>query len=178
MAKRLFKICGITFFSLIAVIVTAHVVLRPQMKPLSMGTIATRIVVEKSKHQLTLYDADKVLRIYQVSFGRGGLAAKQREGDRLTPEGQYTISGRNARSRYHLSLRISYPDPKDIKRAAEQGVSAGSDIMLHGLHNGLGWLGVAQRQLDWTQGCIALTNPEIEELWRVVPDGTVIEIKA
>ena len=178
MAKRLFKIGGGVALFLIGVVLSAHFVLQPQITPLPTGTAATHIVVEKSKHLLTLYDGDALLRSYPVSFGRGGLGAKQREGDQLTPEGQYKISGRNLRSRYHLSLRISYPDAADQKRATENGVSAGSDIMLHGVRNGLGWLGIAQRQLDWTQGCIALTNPEIEELWRVVPDGTAIEIKA
>lgn len=178
MAKRLFKIGGGVALFLIGMVMSAHFLLQPHIVPLPAGITATHIVVEKSKHLLTLYNGDVLLRSYPVSFGRGGLAAKQREGDRLTPEGQYKISGRNQHSRYHLSLRISYPDAVDQKRAAASGVSAGSDIMLHGVRNGLGWLGIAQRKLDWTQGCIALTNPEIEELWRVVPDGTSIEIKA
>lgn len=139
--------------------------------------VADRILVEKSARRLTLYQGGEVIASYPVSLGRGGLAPKRREGDKLTPEGMYKISGRNPRSAYHLSLRISYPDEADKKRASEAGVSAGGDIMIHGIRNGLGWLGIFHRMADWTQGCIALTNAEIRQLWNIVPDGTLIEIR-
>lgn len=94
-----------------------------------------------------------------------------------TPEGVYKIDSRKADSDYHRALHISYPSAEDVARAAERGVSAGSDIEIHGLPNGRGAIGAAHRLSDWTAGCIALTDDEIEELWRVTPDGTVIEIR-
>jgi murein L,D-transpeptidase YafK len=94
-----------------------------------------------------------------------------------TPEGVYTIDYRNPNSAYHLALHISYPSDEDNARAAERGMSAGFDIMIHGLPNGHGWIGPFHRRKDWTAGCIALTDEEIEELWRITPDGTTIEIR-
>ena len=94
-----------------------------------------------------------------------------------TPEGIYKIDGRNPQSNFHLALHISYPSDEDDKRAAARGVSAGLDIMIHGIQNGRGWIGAFHRWNDWTAGCIAVTDEEIEELWRVTPDGTTIEIR-
>lgn len=150
---------------------------RPVLPQLPKDVQADRVLIEKSARRLTLYAAGQVLAVYPVSLGRGGAGPKTREGDRLTPEGVYKISGRNPQSAYHLSLRISYPDEADKKRAAAAGVNPGSDIMIHGIRNGLGWLGTLHRYADWTQGCIALTNPEIAQLWRAVPDGTVVDIR-
>lgn len=126
---------------------------------------------------MTLLRDGEPLRTYAVAIGRGGLEAKTREGDGLTPEGHYHINGRNPGSGYHLSLRISYPDAKDRAAAAARGESPGGDIMIHGLRNGFGWLGPVQHLVDWTQGCVAVTNEEVEEIWRVVPDGTPVEIR-
>lgn len=153
------------------------VLTRPVLPDLPQGAQAERVVIEKSARLLTLYSGDKLLASYPVSLGRGGIAPKTREGDKLTPEGVYKISGRNPQSAYHLSLRISYPDAEDKKRAEAAGVPPGSDIMIHGIRNGLGWLGILQRRMDWTQGCIALTNQEMTQLWRIIPDGAIVEIK-
>lgn len=149
---------------------------RPTL-PVIGDVLADRILIEKSVRRLTLFQGSEIIASYPVSFGRGGLAPKRREGDKLTPEGEYTISGRNPRSAYFLALRISYPDDADRKRAEERGVSPGSDIMIHGLRNGFGWFGVFHRTVNWTQGCIALTNAEMRQLWRSVPDGVVVEIR-
>ncbi len=94
-----------------------------------------------------------------------------------TPEGIYKIDDRNPRSSFHLALHVSYPSDEDKARAAERGVPAGSEIMIHGIRNGLGWIGAFHRMHDWTIGCIAVTDEEIEELWRVIPNGTPIEIR-
>ena len=94
-----------------------------------------------------------------------------------TPEGIYKIDSRNPQSSFHLALHISYPSDEDNQRASAISVSAGSDIMIHGIQNGRGWIGAFHRWKDWTAGCIALTDEEIEELWRVTPDGTTIEIR-
>lgn len=93
-----------------------------------------------------------------------------------TPEGVYKIDNHKADSDYHLALHVSYPSEDDNARAVARSVSAGSDIMIHGLPNGTGWIGLLHRQKDWTAGCIALANQEIEELYRVTPDGTIVEI--
>jgi murein L,D-transpeptidase YafK len=140
-------------------------------------THADRIVVEKSLHTMTLYSRGQVLRIYRVSLGRGHGDAKQREGDHETPEGSYTIDARNAHSRFHKALHISYPNTADKTRAAKANVSPGGDIMIHGIENGLGWIGSLQRRIDWTDGCIALTDEQMDEVWTLVPSGTPIEIK-
>lgn len=136
-----------------------------------------RILVEKSKRQLSISRDGKKLKTYRVALGRNPIGPKQEEGDMRTPEGVYQIDGRNPKSDFHLALHISYPSNEDKARAAARGVSAGSDIMIHGITNGLGRIGTAHRERDWTAGCIALTDEEIEELWRVTPDGTVVEIR-
>lgn len=137
---------------------------------------ADRIVVRKADRTLRLYQDNIAVRTYRIALGGGGLAPKRREGDRRTPEGLYRIEGRNPRSAYHLSLRISYPAARDIAHAKKRGVPPGSDIMIHGLPNGKGWIGANHRRFDWTDGCIAVTDAEIEEIWAAVPDGTPIEI--
>ena len=119
----------------------------------------------------------RVLRTYLIALGGNPVGHKQREGDRRTPEGRYTISARNPKSSYHLSLRISYPNEADREHALKIGASPGGDIMIHGLPNNLPKLGAAHREYDWTDGCIAVTNEEIEEIWSLVPDGTPIQIE-
>jgi murein L,D-transpeptidase YafK len=144
---------------------------RPSDRP-----IATRIVVEKQPHRMTVFQGQRTLRQFRVALGHGGLAPKLQQGDGRVPEGQYAIAGRNPNSAFHLSLKISYPTPEQIKAAAARGVNPGGDIMIHGLPNGRGSLGHSHLATDWTDGCIAVTNPEIEWLWQTVPDGTPISI--
>lgn len=144
--------------------------------PLRAGTTIDRIVVAKSAKRLSIFRNGKQIKSYRIALGRNPIGAKQAEGDMKTPEGIYKIDGRNAQSSFHLALHISYPSDEDNKRAAARGVSAGSDIMIHGIQNGRGWIGAFHRWKDWTAGCIALTDEEVEELWRVTPDGTTIEI--
>jgi murein L,D-transpeptidase YafK len=138
---------------------------------------ADAILVLKKDHQLQLFQKGKLLRTYKVALGTGGLAPKQREGDARTPEGHYTIDSRNAVSHYHKGLHVSYPNAEDRKRAAKLGVSPGGAIMIHGLPNGKGYLGTLHTQWDWTLGCIAVTDAEIDEIWDLVPLGTPIEIR-
>lgn len=144
--------------------------------PLPKETKAERIVIWKAKHELHLMKGSTLLKTYKVSLGPNAVGHKEREGDGRTPEGNYVISGRNPKSQYHRSLRISYPNQQDRERAAKLGVSPGGDIMIHGLPNGYGWIGKGHRVKDWTLGCIAVTNDEIEEIWRAVADGTPVEI--
>lgn len=141
------------------------------------GTTIDRIVVEKSARRLSMFRDGNQIKSYRIALGRNPLGAKQEEGDMKTPEGIYKIDGRNPQSNFHLALHISYPSDEDNKRAAARGVSAGFDIMIHGIQNGRGWIGAFHRWKDWTAGCIAVTDEEIEELWRVTPEGTTIEIR-
>jgi murein L,D-transpeptidase YafK len=138
--------------------------------------VADKVLIEKKARRLTLFSKGQALRTYKVALGRNPNGPKERAGDNKTPEGVYTIDARNKNSRYHLSLHISYPNDQDRKRAKELGVSPGGDIMIHGIRNGFGWLGGVHRWLDWTQGCVAVTDDEIKEIDRLVPNGTTVEI--
>lgn len=159
--------------AIVSAVVAAHL----NLNPLPQDAVADRVLVEKSARRLTLLRGETVLKTYRVSLGREPLGAKEFEGDQRTPEGIYTIDFHKPDSDYHLALHISYPEQHDIDRAAPHNRSAGSDIMIHGLRNGDGWIGGFHRQSDWTAGCIAVTDFEIEEIYRAVPDGTPIEIR-
>ena len=126
---------------------------------------------------MELIAGNKVIRTYKVSLGRGGLAPKERQGDGRTPEGHYIIDAKYAASNYHKALHVSYPNAEDRKRAASLGVAPGGAIMIHGLPNGKGWIGAAHRLYDWTLGCIAVTDEEIDEIFKLVPVGTPVEIR-
>ena len=121
---------------------------------------------------MTLLRGEKVLRIYKVALGWAPVGAKEREGDGRTPEGRYTIDWRNPRSKFHLSLHISYPSEGDVERARAAGVDPGGEIMIHGLRDGV------VREGDWTQGCIAVRDEEMDEIWGLVGDGTPVVIEA
>ena len=138
---------------------------------------ADSIVVEKQAHRLSLFHNGTLVKTYLVALGQQPVGDKQRRGDNRTPEGLYHIEARNPNSRYHLALRISYPDAAHRARAEARGVSPGGDIMIHGLPARYAWAGPAHRDFDWTEGCIAVTNAEIEEIWSAVPVGTPIHIK-
>jgi len=138
---------------------------------------ADRILVDKNDRRLTLLSKGKVLKTYQIALGGNPNGPKERQGDNKTPEGIYVIDSRNKNSRYHRSLHISYPNEKDKKRAKERGVSPGGDIMIHGIKNGFSWVGDLHTGVDWTKGCIAVTDEEIEEIDKVAPNGTIVEIR-
>lgn len=145
--------------------------------PLPPQSLANRIVIEKKARRLTLFENDRALKTYAIALGRQPEGPKQFEGDNKTPEGRYQIASRKKNSSYHRALRISYPNPNDRAFAASQRRSPGGDIMIHGLPNGWGALGPLHLRRDWTAGCIAVTNEEIEEIWRAAPDGTPIDIR-
>ena len=145
--------------------------------PLPQNATIDRILVEKSARKLSIFCDGQRIKTYRVALGRCPMGPKEQEGDMKTPEGFYIIDGRNPQSSFHLALHVSYPSDEDNARAAAGGVAPGYDIMIHGLPNGMGWMGAFHRREDWTAGCVALTDEEIEELWRVTPDGTVVEIR-
>jgi len=138
---------------------------------------ADKVLIEKKARRLTLYSKGQPIKVYKVALGRNPEGAKEREGDNKTPEGIYKIDSRNHKSGYHLALHISYPNEKDKQLAKQRGVSPGGNIMIHGIKNGMGWIASFHTWLDWTQGCIAVTNEEIEEIDKLVPDGTAVEIR-
>jgi murein L,D-transpeptidase YafK len=147
------------------------------VNPLPHDAVADRILVEKAARRLTLLQNGRALKSYSVALGRTPVGAKEFEGDQRTPEGIYSVDFHKADSDYHLALHISYPEQHDVDRATAHGLSAGTDIMIHGLPNGRGWIGRFHRRADWTAGCIAVADFEIEEIYRAVPDGTAIELR-
>src|SRR4030095_15395595 len=142
--------------------------------PLPADAHADRVVVEKSASKRTLFRGETPLKSYSVALGRAPEGPKEREGDHRTPEGRYVIDAHKLDSAFHRALHISYPSPSDSAAAAQRGVKPGGDIMIHGLRNGLGWMGAFHRLVDWTAGCIAVTDKQIEEIYRTVPNGTPI----
>jgi murein L,D-transpeptidase YafK len=143
----------------------------PQTRPRAIDDL----IVDKSERLMVAYAGGEPVRAWRgLQFGDQPQGHKRFEGDERTPEGRYWIETRNPQSSYHLSLKISYPNASDRAFAQAQGRSPGGNIFLHGQPN---QLAAGRVPGDWTDGCIALSNEEIEELWRMVPDGTVIEIR-
>lgn len=135
------------------------------------GPEVTRIVVMKDARKMYLFHHDRVLRSYDIDLGFAPAGPKQFEGDGKTPEGRYFIDRRNPNSKFHLSLGISYPNAADIEAAREAGKSPGGDIFIHGQGTP-----VSRLQQDWTWGCISVKNREMEMIYAMVRDGTVIDI--
>jgi murein L,D-transpeptidase YafK len=138
-----------------------------------------RVAVYKKKRMLQLCRGDSVLKVYQIALGKEPQGHKTREGDSRTPEGRYVLDWRNPESRYHLSIHISYPSDKDKKRADSLGVEPGGDIMIHGYPEGVSasmWSRYWFLGRDWTDGCIAVSNEAMEEIWGSVENGTMIDI--
>ncbi len=138
---------------------------------------ADKVLIEKKERRLTLLSKGEVIKTYKIALGGNPVGPKERQGDNKTPEGTYIIDSRNRDSGYHLSLHISYPNEKDKIRAKELGVSPGGDIMIHGIKNGLSLVGASHAEIDWTKGCIAITDEEMEEIYKLVPNGTIFEIR-
>lgn len=140
---------------------------------------ADLVRVYKSARRMELWQENKLLGSYRIALGGAPEAGhKQKSGDQRTPEGHYVIDWRNPRSRAYLSLHISYPNAQDRQAAAAAGYPPGGDIMIHGLPNGWGAFGPIHHWMDWTDGCIGVSNDEMREIWSRVPNGTAIEIKA
>lgn len=141
---------------------------------LASDEMADFVLVDKSERRLALRKDGRTIRVYEISLGGNPLGPKRREGDQRTPEGLYMIDRRNPDSAYHLSLHINYPNEADRAASALLDQPTGGDIFIHGLPNY--WPLAVAPKLDWTLGCIAVNNTEIEEIWRLVPDGTPIRI--
>ncbi|UTW44286.1 L,D-transpeptidase family protein [bacterium SCSIO 12696] len=139
--------------------------------------LADSVLVDKSERKMWLIHNGERYREYEISLGDSPEGHKQQEGDERTPEGNYLLDYRNPKSRYHLSIHISYPNADDEAKAKTKGVSPGGDIFIHGTPNGMDWAAKYYSGIDWTDGCIAVSNKEIEEIWALVKNGTPIEIR-
>jgi murein L,D-transpeptidase YafK len=138
---------------------------------------ADRVVVLKSQRTLEQYSRGELLKAYMISLGGHPLVAKTQQGDGRTPEGTYKLDYHKSDSTFHKALHISHPSVADRTKASARGSDPGGMILLHGIKNGFGWLGRAHRLLDWTDGCVAVTNAEIDEIYGAVSDGTTIEVR-
>ena len=142
------------------------------------GVVADQLVVQKSQRRLLVFSRGRLVKSYPVSLGHHPIGKKEREGDGKTPEGFYAIDFRKERSSCcYRSFHISYPNATDQARAAALGVSPGGSIMIHGLSWPFFWAGRLHRWYDWTDGCVAVTNQEMAELWRIVPVGTPVDLQ-
>ena len=135
-----------------------------------------KVFVDKSARTLQLLSDDKVIKSYHIALGGNPIGHKQQQGDQRTPVGNYILDYKNEKSGYYRSIHVSYPNAADKARAKSRGVSAGGDIMIHGQKNGFGAFGILNQQRDWTEGCMAVTNDEIDEIMAAVKIGTAIEI--
>ncbi len=138
---------------------------------------ADLVVVNKKEKRLYLYKGKKSFKMYRVAFGSNPKGHKMQEGDEKTPEGKYFLDYKNADSSFYKAIHISYPNEEDKKRARKRGVSPGGQIMIHGQKNGYGFFGFITQFFNWTDGCIALKNSEMDELWSSVKVNTSIVIE-
>lgn len=138
---------------------------------------ADMVLVVKSAAKLYLMKNNSVLSEYKVAFGANPNGHKQKEGDERTPEGLYVLDYKKSDSSFYKAIHISYPNENDKKRAKKAGVNPGGAIMIHGQKNGLGWLSWITQRFNWTDGCIAVSNSAMDEIWESVSVGTPIEIR-
>lgn len=138
---------------------------------------ANRIIVEKSEHLMYVMAGDSILAKFSIALGANPKGHKHQEGDERTPEGLYVLDYKNSDSSFYKSIHISYPNAEDVKAAEVAGVDPGGQIMIHGQRNGFGWLARITQRSDWTDGCIAITDAEMDRLWKLVRVGTTIEIR-
>ena len=141
------------------------------------GAEVDLVRVIKSEKTMYLLSKGNILKEYHVVFGANPKGHKQQRGDERTPEGRYKLDYKKSDSSCYKAIHISYPNKQDIERARKAGVDPGGAIMIHGQKNGLGWLSWLSQRFNWTDGCIAVTNSEMDEIWKMVKTGTPIEIK-
>jgi murein L,D-transpeptidase YafK len=161
----------------LVIVATLLVWANRESNPLPPDARADYVRICKAGHRLILFKDGKPLKVYRIALGRNPIGNKEREGDGRTPEGLYRIDAHKPDSTFHRALHISYPNADDLQAARGKGVNPGGSIMIHGIRKGLGWIGRLQNLVDWTAGCVAVTNPRIEEIYRAVPDGTPVEIR-
>ena len=139
--------------------------------------IADKVIIEKAARKLYLLQDGEVFRTFDIALGIMPVGDKEREGDFKTPEGNYRLDLRNPDSDYFLSIRVSYPDSKDLADARKRGVSPGGSIMIHGQPNEPTHSETYYRTQDWTNGCIAVSNSDMIDIWLMTDENTPIEIR-
>lgn len=172
----LFIVMGISFAIMTSTSAVAAEGVSKNKQAMLNNIVVDKVFVDKSARTLQLLSDDKVIKSYHIALGGNHIGHKQQQGDQRTPIGSYTLDYKNEKSGYYRSIHISYPNTTDKARAKSRGVSAGGDIMIHGQKNGFGALGLLNQQRDWTEGCIAVTNDEMDEIIAAVNVGTPIEI--
>jgi murein L,D-transpeptidase YafK len=148
----------------------------PAFRSLSEMPMADRVVVRKGERKLYLMDGNRLLRTYRIALGLNPVGHKEQAGDFRTPEGTYRLTRRNSRSDFFLSIQVSYPSEQDLRRARRKGVDPGGQIMIHGSPNQLRHAPSYYETRDWTDGCIAVSNSDMVEIWLLTPDDVPIEI--
>ncbi len=162
---------------LTAILALALLPLSAATRTLPQTQTVDHILIEKSAHTMKLMHNGEILKTYKVSLSRVPVGPKERAGDHKVPEGQYIVDSKNRQSKFHLALHVSYPNSADRERAKKLGADPGGNIEIHGLDSAYAWVGSLHRTMDWTDGCIAVTNPEIEEIFPLIPVGTPVEIR-
>jgi murein L,D-transpeptidase YafK len=161
---------------LLALVLLAVTGTAPSTAPASAIEMADRVVVRKSERRLLLMRGDRILRSFDVALGLSPTGHKQREGDFRTPEGNYRLAGRNPNSDFFLAIQVNYPGPDDVRRAAQEGANPGGQIMIHGQPNRPSRPLEYYQKRDWTNGCIAVSNADMVDIWLMTPDNTPIQI--
>ncbi|MDH4581109.1 hypothetical protein E8F20_04370 [Pseudomonas sp. BN415] len=162
---------------LVVLIMSLSALAQASTTPTLGGKAIDKVMVVKSERKLLLMNRGDILKTYRISLGKQPLGAKLREGDQRTPEGFYWIDWRKTSDKFNLSMHISYPNARDAAKAREKGVSPGGMIMIHGTPLDEEYPEWYFHTLDWTEGCIAMRNSDMREIWSLVKDGTLIEIR-
>ena len=161
---------------LLTLVVLAVLGAAPSAVPASAIEMADRVVVRKAERRLLLMRGERILRSFDVALGLSPTGPKKREGDFRTPEGNYLLAGRNPNSDFFLAIQVDYPGPDDVRRASEDGVDPGGQIMIHGQPNRPSRPLEYYQSRDWTNGCIAVSNADMVDIWLMTPDNTPIQI--
>lgn len=174
--RWLFVVIGLALSAIISTSAIAYTKSAKQLPAMASHIIIDKVLVDKAARQLQLLSAGEVIKTYHIALGGNPVGHKRQQGDERTPSGTYTLDYKNEKSKFYRSIHISYPNATDKARAKSLGVNAGGDIMIHGQKNGLGHLAAITQKRDWTEGCIAVTNNEMDEIMAAVKIGTPIEI--
>lgn len=179
--RVLFAFLCLSFATLANATFTQTIITRPlnapAVSPLAPNATVDKLLVIKSARKLQLLSHGVAVKTYRVSLGKQPRGAKEREGDKRTPEGLYWVDWRKVSDRFNLALHLSYPNARDAAKARAAGVEPGSMIMIHGTPASEEYPEWYFQSLDWTDGCIALKNADMQEVWSLVKDGTLIEIR-
>jgi murein L,D-transpeptidase YafK len=163
--------------ALVSIILTSMFFIAKKRQEKIKNIRIDKVLVLKSKREMYLLSNGNIVKAYKIALGDNPIGHKVKEGDERTPEGIYTLDWRNNKSSCYKSIHISYPNTDDINNSKKLRVSPGGSIMIHGLHPSIKWLGNLHSRYDWTNGCIAVSNDEMDEIWNLIKYGTPIEIR-